>query len=131
MIKVYQKTALMRAVQFDGTENNASDLIAFMAEYRGVLRDEDGNQTGRRGVGIIYRDDDLTPFVSSTITPEEVEAHEVLFQDPEVKAVIWNDLHRYWNPLRLTDHVALDSQGAFYPISDTDVRGSYAEVGQK
>ena len=47
-----------------------------------------------------------------------------------MKAVLWNDLHRYWNPLRLTDHVALDSQGCFYPISDTDVIGSYTEVGE-
>lgn len=131
MIRTYRKTALMRAVQYNGTAASEGDIIAFMAAYRGVITDEEGREIGRRAAGAIFRDDDLTPYVTSGITPEEVEAHRVLFQDPEVKAVIWNDLHRYWNPLRLTDHVALDSQGCFYPISATDVAGSYTEVGQQ
>lgn len=132
-IRTYRKTALMRAVQFDGTPGNLEEIVDFLRQNRGEILDTDGRSTRRRDAGIIpraARTGDWS-YVTSGVTREQYEAHRVLFEDPEVLAVLWNDLHKYWNPLRLTDHVALDSQGCFYPISDTDVNGSYTEVGEK
>lgn len=127
-IKIYRKTAPMHAVQFDGTEQNADEIVAFMRAYRGMMPDE-----SRRAIGF------MAPLLGMThvsmsgpnaLTVQELDAARALLHG-DVLAVLWNDLHRYWNPLRLTDHVALDSQGCFYPISDTDVVGSYTEVGEK
>lgn len=129
MIRIYRKTALMRAVRYDGTDASAEEIIGFMRDHRGVLTDEQGNKIGRHDAGWIDRSSRW--YMSGGMGEEQFEAHRVLFQDPKVKAVIWNDLHKYWNPLRLADHVALDSQGCFYPIADADVLGSYTEVGEK
>lgn len=129
-VKIYRKTALMRAVQFDGTPDNLEEIVDFLRRNRGEILGIDGRAMGYRDAGIIPRTGDWF-YVTSGVTREQYDAHIVLFEDPEVLAVLWNDLHKYWNPLRLTDHVALDSQGCFYPISDTDVIGSYTEVGEK
>lgn len=133
-IKIYQKTALMHAVQFDGTQDNAEEIIAFMRDHRGMMPDG-----SRRAIGF------MAPLLGLTVvavegpngvTPDEINAARALFQG-DVKAVLWNDLHRYWNPLRITDHVSLDAHGCFYCISDADVNGadgkpgSYMEVGEK
>lgn len=128
MIKVYRKTALMCAVRFDDTEDSAEEIIAFMKTHRGFMSDESRRAIGfmAPALGLTY----ITVDEPNGVTSDEINSARVLFRG-DVKAVIWNDLHRYWNPLRLTDHVALDSQGCFYPISDTDVKGSYAEVGEK
>ena len=50
-IRIYQKTALMRAVQFDGTENNAEEILAFMVARRGTMPDG-----SRRAYGFIAPD---------------------------------------------------------------------------
>lgn len=128
-VRIYQKIALMRAVQYDGTNESAEEIIAFMRDERGVLCDDKGNEISRREAGLLCRND--RTFTTGGITGEQVVASDPLFDDPEVLAVVWNDLHKYWNPLRVTDHVGRDSQGCFYPIAESDVIGSYTEVGEK
>lgn len=128
MINIYQKTVPMHAVQFNGTEDNIEEIIDFLRDRRGVLTDEEGNEIGRREAGLTARNG--RAFRTGGITVMQTDAQLPLFEDPTVAAVVWNDLHRYWNPLRLTDHVALDSQGCFYPIADADVLSSYMKVGE-